>query len=189
MGKLKSEEMEKEAVRVIAMMMASSARTAPKARGVDALETMIVDSDDLEVLARAMEDRAREQPPYLSLAYNMDARNVRSSNCVLLIGVVGNPPKFEEPMDCGACGYKTCKQLLSKRKQLKDASGPICIFQAINLGIALGSATKLASELNVDNRIMYTIGDAAKKLHLLDSDIILGIPLSITSKNIFFDRG
>jgi hypothetical protein len=32
------------------------------------------------------------------------------------------------------------------------------------LGIALGSAVKLAGELNIDNRIMYTLGAAAKKI-------------------------
>ncbi|MFC1957077.1 DUF2148 domain-containing protein, partial [Chloroflexota bacterium] len=56
------------------------------------------------------------------------------------------------------------------------------------LGIALGSAVKLASELNVDNRMMYTIGATAKKLGLLDSDIIIGIPLSATGKSVYFDR-
>jgi hypothetical protein len=50
------------------------------------------------------------------------------------------------------------------------------------------SAVKTASIHNVDNRIMYTIGVAAKKLGLLDADVILGIPLSATSKNIYFDR-
>jgi uncharacterized ferredoxin-like protein len=62
------------------------------------------------------------------------------------------------------------------------------MFQAIDLGIALASAVKLASELNVDNRMMYTIGAAAKKLGLLDSDVIIGIPLSVSGKNIYFDR-
>lgn len=70
----------------------------------------------------------------------------------------------------------------------KGSNGPICIVQAINLGIALGSAAKLASELNVDNRIMYTIGEGAKKLRLLDCDIVFGIPLSVAGKNIYFDR-
>jgi uncharacterized ferredoxin-like protein len=61
-------------------------------------------------------------------------------------------------------------------------------MQAIDLGIALGSAVKMASELNVDNRMMYTIGSAAKQLGLLDSDIIIGIPLSATGKSVYFDR-
>ena len=58
----------------------------------------------------------------------------------------------------------------------------------IDLGIALGSAVKVASELNVDNRIMYSIGRAAMKLEFLKADEIQGIPLSIKGKNIFFDR-
>jgi len=189
MARFKSEEVEREAVRMVAAMMASSARTAPKTRGIDDIKTMIVDGSELELLANAMEDKAREWPPYLSPFFSRDAGNVRSSNCVLLIGVTGEPKKIEQPLDCGACGYGTCKKLLNERKrQGNDFTGPICMFQAMDLGIALGSAVKLASELSVDNRIMYTIGAAAKKSGLLDSDVIIGIPLSVSGKNIYFDR-
>ncbi len=189
MGQFKSNEVEGEAVRMVAAMMASSARTAPKTRGIDAVETMLINGNDLELLAGTMEAKAKEQSPYLSSIFVRDAVNVRNSSRVLLIGVAGNPKKIEQPFDCGACGYETCKQLLNAGKRLgKDFSGPICIFQAIDLGIALGSAAKLASELNVDNRMMYTIGVAAKELKLLDTDIIIGIPLSVAGKNIYFDR-
>ena len=58
----------------------------------------------------------------------------------------------------------------------------------INLGIAIGSAVHIASINNVDNRVMYSVGVAAKRLYMKDSDIVLGIPLSIKGKNIFFDR-
>ena len=189
MTQFKSGEVEKEAVRMVAAMMAASARTAPKARAVDAIETMILDGGDLEILASAMQHKAKEQPPYLSLGFDRDARCVRNSKCVMLIGVAGNPKTIEEPLDCGVCGHKTCKQLLeTKKRQGKDFSGPICIFQALDLGIALGSAVKLASELNVDNRMMYTVGATAKKLRLLDSDVVIGIPLSVTGKSPYVDR-
>ena len=62
------------------------------------------------------------------------------------------------------------------------------MFQLVDLGIALGSAVKLASDLSVDNRMMYTIGSAAKAQKLLDSDVIIGIPLSVSGKNPYFDR-
>lgn len=62
MTQLKSEELEKEAVRVAAIM-ASSARTAPKARGFDVIETMIVDGDDPQILAGAIEDKAKSNHP------------------------------------------------------------------------------------------------------------------------------
>jgi len=43
--------------------------------------------------------------------------------------------------------------------------------------------------LNVDNRIMYRIGTAAKRLNQLpEATVIMGIPLSAKGKNIYFDR-
>jgi len=188
MTRFKSEQSEKDAVMIVAKLMATSARTAPKGRGVDAIETLIIDGGDLEGLAASMEQKAGKKSPYLSSVLRRDATNVRNSSCVLLIGVTGNPKKIEEPLDCGACGYDKCERLVKVEKRTRDFSGPICIFQAMDLGIALGSAVKLADELNVDNRMMYTIGIAAKNLQLLDSDVIIGIPLSVTGKNPYFDR-
>jgi uncharacterized ferredoxin-like protein len=184
----KSEQAEKNAAEMTAVLMAASARTAPKARGVDDMESLIMDGKDLEKLAAAMERKAEEKPPYLTSVFKRDANNVRNSSCVLLIGVRGNPKKIEQPFDCGACGYDSCQHLAKVRKRTKDFSGPVCIFQVMDLGVALGSAVKLASELNIDNRMMYTIGVAAKELRLLDSDIIIGIPLSVTGKSPYFDR-
>lgn len=90
-----------------------------------------------------------------------DSKNVRDSGAVVLLGV-----------DFGSPTEKWIN------------------FQAklIDLGIALGSAVKVASKLNVDNRIMASIGRVAKKMELLKADEIQGIPLSIKGKNIFFDR-
>ena len=95
------------------------------------------------------------------LGKTRDSKNVRDSGAVVLLGV-----EFGTPTD----------DWINFRGKL------------IDLGIALGSAVKVASELNVDNRIMRSIGIAAMKLELLKADEIQGIPLSIRGKNIFFDR-
>jgi uncharacterized ferredoxin-like protein len=174
---------------MVATMMAASARTAPKTRGVDNLKTLVIDGSDVKILADAMEARAKEKPSHLTPIFIRDAGNVRESNVVLLIGVTGEPKKPDQPLDCGSCGYGSCQKLIRVgRKQGKDFNGPICIFEAIDLGIALGSAVKLASELNIDNRMMYTIGATAQKLGLLNADIVIGVPLSATGKSIYFDR-
>jgi uncharacterized ferredoxin-like protein len=76
-----------------------------------------------------------------------------------------------------------------KGKQGEDFTGPLCVFQSIDLGIALGVAAKVAAELNIDNRLMYTIGAGAMAMKVLDADLIVGLPLSVSAKNIFFDRG
>ena len=187
MGKFESKETEREAIRMVATMMAASARTAPKTRGVDKLKTLVIDGSDVKMLADAMEARAKEQPSHLTPFFIRDAGNVRDSSAVLLIGVTGEPKKTL--LDCGSCGYDGCKKLIKAgRHPGKDFNGPICIFEAIDLGIALGSAVKQASEFNIDNRMMYTIGAVAQKLGLLDAVIIIGVPLSATGKSIYFDR-
>ena len=191
MAQLKSKEVEKSAVTMAAALMAASARTAPKGRAVDSTTSLVLMDDDLEKLALAMERKAAEKPDYLSSVYRRDANNVRNSGCVLLLGVTGEPKKIEQPIDCGACGFASCEHLSKARKKAKtkDFVGPVCIFQAMDLGIALCSSAKLAAELGIDNRMMYTVGAAAQSLGLLDSDIIIGIPLSVTGKNPYFDRG
>jgi uncharacterized ferredoxin-like protein len=185
---LKGEKIEKDAVEMGASMMALSARTAPKARGIDSVKTLILTGEDLEPLAVAMEKKVKEKSIELP-GFKRDADNVRKSAAVLLIGVSRGPKSPGLPLNCGACGYKTCKDLIaSGERDGEDFAGPFCVFQAIDLGIALGSAVKLAGELGIDNRMMYTIGASAKKLNLLDSDMIIGIPLSVTGKNPYFDR-
>lgn len=62
------------------------------------------------------------------------------------------------------------------------------IMRLVDLGIAIGSAVKTASILNIDNRIMFTAGKAAQNLKLVDGDVIFGIPISVRGSNIFFDR-
>ncbi len=191
MAQLKSKEVEKSAVIMAAALMAASARTSPKGRAVDSTTSLVLMDDDLEKLALAMERKAAEKPDYLSSVYRRDANNVRNSGCVLLLGVTGEPKKIEQPIDCGACGFASCEHLSKARKKAKtkDFVGPVCIFQAMDLGIALCSSAKLAADLGIDNRMMYTVGAAAQSLRLLDSDIIIGIPLSVTGKNPYFDRG
>jgi uncharacterized ferredoxin-like protein len=188
MAILTSGKIEKDAVEMGASLMAVSARTAPKTRGIDSVKTLILTGSDLEPLAVAMEKKVEEKSTLIPF-FKRDADNIRNSAAVLLIGVSSDPKRMELPLNCGACGYRGCRDLLTAgKREGEDFTGPVCIFQAVDLGIALGSAAKLAGELNIDNRMMYTVGAAAKKLNLLDSDLVIGIPLSVTGKNPYFDR-
>jgi uncharacterized ferredoxin-like protein len=182
-------QIEEQAIAEAANLIAASARTAPKGRGIDRITTAVVSGNEKNDLADAMERRIENKRNPLPI-FKRDAQAVRKSQLVVLIGVRGTMPKIpENPLDCGACGNVTCADFIKvEKKKGEDFTGPICIFEAIDLGIALGSAVKMASEMNIDNRIMYTIGAAAKDLQLMDADVIFGIPLSLTGKNIFFDR-
>jgi uncharacterized ferredoxin-like protein len=187
MAKISAEDAQQQAVRAAASLMAAAARTAPKTRGLDSTETLILDGEDLEILAKAMEAKVTEQgkgPTFIR-----DAKNVRAASAVLLIGVTGEPKNPKVPLDCGACGYPGCAEFIEVAKsEGEDFRGPLCIYQVMDLGIALGSAAKTAGLLNIDNRIMYSLGAAARKLKLLNADVIIGFPLSVSGKSPYFDR-
>ncbi|MCY0868863.1 MAG: DUF2148 domain-containing protein [Desulfurococcus sp.] len=162
---IEREEIVRNAVRPTAELMAASAITAPKARGVDNIEVKILDERaELEALASRMEELA----PLYGDFFKRDAGSVRSSHAVLLIG-------------CRIVDFNL-------RKPEDYPLDPSIVCSLLNLGIAVGSAVKTASNLNIDNRVMYSIGVAARSLGLMSSDIVIGIPLSIHGKNIYFDR-
>jgi len=181
---ISSKEGESEGIMHVARLMLISARTAPKSGGVDDILTAIVSGAEKEQLTVEMEKIAEERG---IVNFKRDAKNVRDSELVVLIGVRGNR-KFG--LNCGACGYTSCEEFEKAGKKAgRDFVGPTCLFKALDLGIALGSAAKTASMLNVDNRIMYRIGTAAKRLNMLpEATVIMGIPLSAKGKSIYFDR-
>ena len=182
---LSQEEAELEGLLRAAELMAVAARTAPKARGVDVVRTVLIYGEDLEKIASKMEEIAERT----GLAFfKRDANCLRRSKVLLLIGVVGSQPRG---LDCTACGYPSCSDFSKRRAEGTTKGpwrGPNCAMALLDLGIAMGSAVKVASDLNVDNRVMYTIGVAALALGLMEADVAVGIPLSATGKNIYFDR-
>lgn len=169
-----------EVVKFVAELMAVSARTAPKALGKDFLEIKIISGEDIKVLGEKMIEIAKErnQPNF-----ERDGKNVLQSTAVLLIGLKKHPAIG---LNCGACGFD-CEEF-NKQKKTIDFDGPNCVYRVMDLGIAIGSAVKTASLLNVDNRVMYRIGVAARQLGMIDSQVVMGVPLSATGKSPYFDR-
>lgn len=155
----------KDTVIEVAKLMAISALTAPKARGVDNIVVKILErSDELELLAKKMEELSE----YYGDFFKRDAQNIRDSKAVLLIGCkmadlnLKTPPFWKIDADT--------------------------LHSIVNLGIAIGSAVKTASIHNVDNRVMFSAGVAAQQLKLIEVDYAFGIPLDVTSKSRYFDR-
>ena len=162
---------------VVADLMAAAALTAPKASGRDPIRTAIVtgeDKDKLRDKMRAMGEATGQ------LLYTRDAGNVDESIAVVLIGCTGRYFGMDK---CGMCGFESCRDC--------RAAGARCVFTVTDLGIAVGSAVSVAADHRIDNRVMFSVGRAALKLGYLPDDVVncYGIPLAISSKSIFFDRG
>jgi len=183
---INSDEAEKDGILAAAKLMAVSARTAPKGRGMDSIKTLILhEQKELEKLAAVMEEISREDPERLAF-FRRNADDVRKSTAVLLIGVTGEPKRPESPLDCGACGIDCAAMLKAKKKDQGMMRGPMCHMQSIDLGISLGVAVKAASDFGIDNRMMYTIGAASRRIKLMEADFVVGVPFSVTGKNPYF---
>lgn len=173
--------MEQNVMAMVSGLMELAARTAPKTAGQDYITTKVINKEGLSELADAMvEFGARKNKGN----FDRDGRNVRNSDAVLLVGVskAGKPG-----LNCGACGFNKCEEM-PEAVEKTEFAGPICAWRIIDLGIALGSAAKTAGMLNADNRIMYRIGAVARDLGLIAGELVVGIPISATGKNIYFDR-
>jgi uncharacterized ferredoxin-like protein len=181
---IESKEGERKAILEAARLMLLAVRTAPKSAGIDDILASVIYGQEKDAIAEEMENIGENRGIE---NFRRDAKNVRDSEAVVLVGVRGSKTLG---LNCGACGYNNCKEFeQGQRKTGQDFTGPICLLKALDLGIALGSAAKTASLLNVDNRIMYRVGAAAMKLKLMPkATVIMGIPLSAKGKNIYFDR-
>lgn len=153
-----------------------AARTAPKGKGRDLLVTAVLTGAEKSALSKMMRQIAeREEVP----SFSRDAENVDQAPVLILIGSSKEPLGLKY---CGLCGYADCRAML--------AESGTCAFNTGDLGIALGSAVSRLADLRIDNRIMYTVGLAARELALLGEplELIYGIPLSVSGKSPFFDR-
>ncbi len=171
------EELKKETIREVAKQMMIAARTAPKGRGIDNLSIALLEPEAIEKIAKCMEEIDAEMD---FPAFSRDAKNLRKADACI---VLGTKIKSVGLKKCGMCGYKNCAE------KEKHPNHP-CVFNTTDLGIALGSAVSVAMDHRVDNRIFYTAGQAVLDLKLLGEEVKIAyaIPLSASSKNIFFDR-
>lgn len=180
---------ESRAVRIVADLMALSARTAPKAKGDDTLVIRVAVGGEVLALAEEMRTISEQQEIRF---FARDADNVTISDACLLIGTHG---EVTAGVNCGGCGYPSCHEMRDAFEK-KDSglhqtpfTAPNCVLRVTDLGIAVGSAVKTAAIHNVDNRVMYSAGVAALSLGWLeDCTMAYGIPVSVSGKSPYFDR-
>src|ERR1043165_3036964 len=186
-----------DAVRTVAKLCAAAAMTAPKSGGQlflkgahPFIETVIVeDKATLKRLAHWLRERGQKlrEPIWFR-----DADSAEKTDMVLFIGLAQwYPPQY----DCGACGYPTCAEFSKAAPTYREPGtedwefpGPICQIRCIDLGIAVGSAAKIASMNNIDTRCQTRIAAAARHLGVIQADLAVALSMSVSHKNVFFDK-
>ncbi len=159
-----------------ASAMMAAARTAPKAHGYDRLEALCLTGEEKNALT---EEMRRIGSVTCQDFIVRDAGNVDRSLAIVLFGARNEA----YGLDCGWCGAESCAKAME--------SGALCFFASHDLGLAVGSAVSIAADMRVDSRVMYSAGLAAKELGLFEHPVqaAIGIPISISEKSPYFDRG
>ncbi len=173
---ISSSTAEERAVMDAAYKICAAARTAPKACGIDHLDTAILTGEDKDRVAAEMRRLCGNDEK--NFMYR-DAGNVDRSLAVVLIGVREETRHLGK--QCQLCHFEGCTAC--------SEAGACCVFDLIDLGIAIGSAVAAAADMRIDNRVMFTIGKASSSLGLLgEHKTIMGIPLAAAGKSPFYDR-
>lgn len=157
----------------VARAMMTAARTAPKSRGNDNLEIALLDPEAIKAVSAEM---TRQHELTGRPVFARDAVNILQAQAMVVMGYRA----MEMGLNCGHCGFSTCES---------KPQGVPCVYNGIDLGIALGAACAAAADHRVDTRVMYSAGIAVQNLDILPGcKLIHAIPVSISSKNPFFDR-
>lgn len=170
---LNERDVRHEHVLNIAKQMMTAIRTAPKGKGIDIIETVAVTGEDIKILSDKVRALYEENGMKFFLR---DADNILWADVIILVGT----HQKVQGLNCAHCGFDLCTD-----KPL----GVPCAINSVDLGIAIGSACATAADLRVDTRVMFSAGLAAQELNWLDGcKCVMAIPVSISSKNPFFDR-
>ncbi len=173
---INSKESETSAVLMTADLMAGAVRTAPKTKGIDRLDTVILNHEDLDRLVKKMEQIGVERDLEF---FRRDSRVLQEATAVLLVAVKAEPSGLNEI--CQYCGSKNCESALDEGKR--------CAFTSIDLGIAIGSALSISNNNYIDSRVMFSAGRAAREYGPFKKyDQVIAIALACKGKNPFFDR-
>lgn len=164
-----------EAVRMLAEAVMAAARTAPKAKGRDLVEIAMITDEDIERLSQTMQQMSAESGLKFLLR---DAENILHAQAIIIIGT--REPESVCGLNCGYCGYATC--------EAKPNCAP-CVMNGVDVGIAIGAACSKIADFRLDSRVLFSAGWAAKRMEMIaGADMVFAIPLSVSSKNPFFDR-
>ena len=164
-----------ERLLLVAGEMMTAARTAPKAKGIDIIEVMMVTGETIGMLSNSMLEYS-ENTGMGFIA--RDALNILHAEAILLIGTKHQA----QGLNCGYCGFESCEE----KTHFPDVP---CSLNSVDVGIAIGSACAVAADCRVDSRVMFSVGRVALELDMIPGcSNIFGIPISGSSKNPFFDR-
>jgi len=85
-----------------AKLLVLAAKTAPKTKGQDFMEILVLGKEEVEKLGKKM----------IELGLERDGKNVLDSEYVLIVSTTDEPAN----LNCGGCGFKDCGEYEKNEK-------------------------------------------------------------------------
>jgi len=100
--------------------------------------------------------------------------------------------------DCGACGFKTCREaVINQQNRLNETGGepwgwlmkgPSCIWRLVEFGISVDWAAAAAHRNNIESRVAMIPGTAFLRMgHLPGCSMIVVVPLGPCKERWYFE--
>jgi NADPH-dependent glutamate synthase beta subunit-like oxidoreductase len=102
--------------------------------------------------------------------------------------------------DCGACGFKTCREsVINCQNRLNETGGepwgwlmkgPTCIWRAMELGISVDWATAAAHRNNIESRVAMVPATAFMRMGYMEGcSLVQVVPLGPCKERWYFEPG
>ncbi len=182
-------------------LCAMSALKAPQLTGTTQLKIEILTGEDLdpviEVLGILGEDNT------VCFGDNKTLQSCKEKGTLPVIMLIGGQGigMSELGWDCGACGFPTCKAhneyVEQERQKPVDFTrpsafgtpGPVCVWKAVDVGIAMDYAAAAAGQLNLENRAMASVGAISQALgYLAGCEISIGMCMGPCEPEVYYNR-
>jgi len=178
----------------IATYCIHSALKAPQITGRVGLEFEIITDEDLNPLIEAFGLLLPLATFHGASLMSYSTALAAGEPPVLLLIGGKNLRKSELAWNCGACGFKTCKDFNQYSASIEpgldaEAKGPFCQWKTIDYGMACDWAAAQAWHHNVTNRIEMAAGWAARALgYMPECDVVRGLPLGPMKDMFWYSR-
>ncbi|MBU3917908.1 hypothetical protein KKA14_20465 [bacterium] len=167
-------------------LMAIAAHNSYRFKDQNSVKIIVVGNEEMEAIAEYCFSLGDMSP----LAARDGRHVVQLIKEPASLMLIGDKRKSPFNYDCGACGYRTCKEM-NKAELVESltANGPSCQFKNLNLNIAANAAASLAHRLGLHCRVFSTLAFAARSMEIIkDVDIVTSVSVSVAKKNPYFDR-
>lgn len=180
---------------------AMAALKAPQLTGTTQLKIEILTEEDLDPIIEVLGILGEDNTVCYGDNKTLQAcKDKGTLPVIMLIGGMG--VGFSElGWDCGACGFPTCKAhneyVEQERQKPVDFTrpsafgtpGPVCVWKAIDVGIAMDYAAAAAGQLNIENRAMASVGAISQALgYLAGCEISIGMCMGPCEPEVYYNR-